>query len=197
MPAAEYELQITKVTLTCKKFSTPIVVHHKSCSPPSGAVWYYKQAMHHLNTPSIARIRSAVTGWLPILFLLLSVGVLGAIREERSGGEICWSTGYRAAEASARRSGRPLLLSFAAPGNGWCEKMDAETFNDPAVIRLCSHYICARIENDINPELVSRYRVTAYPTTVLISPSGSILARRSGYTPPTQFAILFARTGHE
>src|SRR5689334_9402657 len=100
---------------------------------------------------------SKLIGWLPLICALLGAGVLGAIRDSHYGGDITWAGNYQAGLQLARKAHMPLLLCFHAPGCGWCEKLDSETFTDPNVVERSKRYVCVRVESDIDADVVQRY----------------------------------------
>ncbi len=138
------------------------------------------------NARSGARRRLKVRLWLAAL--LLGVGLLGALREDRPGGDVTWANSYEAGLALARQSGKPLLFSFHTPGCGWCQKLDAETFTDPTVVDLTRQFVCVRLDSDVDIAAVARYQVMEYPTTLFADARGKELARLTGYLPPDRFA---------
>lgn len=128
--------------------------------------------------------------WLPLLALFLGVGVLGAIRESRAGGDIAWAKDYPAGLALAQKTGKPLLLSFHSPDCGWCKKMDAETFTDPQVLDLSYRFLCVRLDSELDSKIVAQYHVLDFPQTILADEHGRVLLKVPGYIPPEQFASL-------
>jgi thioredoxin-related protein len=128
--------------------------------------------------------------WLPPLALLLGVGVLGAMRENRAGGELAWASNFEAGSKLARQTHKMMLLSFHAPGCGWCEKLDAETFTDPQVVELSRRFVCVRLESDLDDEVAQRYTVFEYPMTLITDPQGRTMAQLPGYIPPDRFGAV-------
>jgi thioredoxin-related protein len=126
-------------------------------------------------------------GWVLPLCLLLGVGVLGAFRESRAGGDITWAGSFEAGQRQARQTHRWMLLSFHTPGCGWCKKLDAETFTDPRVVDLSHRFVCVRLESDVDSALAERYWAHEFPMTLVTDENGKELARIPGYVPPEQF----------
>lgn len=121
---------------------------------------------------------------------LFLVGVLGYMHGEHIGGDVHWRNNLAAAQREAARSGRYLLLDFSSPDCGWCAKMDADTFSDPSVVRLSQHFVCVRLDSDVNTAPIARYRVMAYPTLIVADAAGHPLYRLEGYVPPEKLAPL-------
>ena len=131
--------------------------------------------------------RTALLGWIVPLALLLAVGVLGAVRGGRTGGDIAWLDDYGQALALARRTHRPLLLQFQTPGCVWCAKMDAETFASPDVIDLSRRFVCVRVDDAQDGAVCAHYGILEYPTTLFADAQGRVLGRLTGYIAPNRF----------
>lgn len=133
-------------------------------------------------------------GWLPLLAILFSAGVLGAIRENRIVTEPTWLHSYQEGLKLAQKTHRPLLLSFHMPGCSWCAKMDAETFTDPAVVDLSRSFVCVIVDTDTDLPTAKRYDVTSFPTTILADPQGHILDAATGYVPASELLPTLRKT---
>lgn len=82
---------------------------------------------------------------------------------------------------------RPALVDFATSWCSWCKKMDAETYSDARVINRSESLVCIRVDGDARGDLVARFKVDGYPTTVFLNPDGSEKHRVSGYKGPDDF----------
>ena len=100
---------------------------------------------------------------------------------------IAWKCDYREAleESASRRL--PVLVVFGARWCRYCRKMQAETFANPAVTaRLADQFIPLYIDADAQGELVEKFKVSALPTVVIISPERMIVDRCSGFQSAAQ-----------
>ena len=141
------------------------------------------------------RIRNnpRLVGWLPLLAVLVGVGVLGAVRENRIVTEPVWLRSYEAGFRLAQHTHRPLLLSFRSPGCSWCAKMDAETFTDPAVVELSRSFVCVLVDSETEPGALRRYDVTDFPTVLLADPQGHLLCAPMGYLTASELLPALRR----
>jgi len=67
---------------------------------------------------------------------------------------------------------------------GWCKVMDKEMFTDPAVFPFINeNFIPMKIdfEDTLGILLSMKFRVWAYPTTMIFNPQGQYIGRISGY----------------
>ncbi len=134
--------------------------------------------------------------WLPIIALFAAVAYLG-VRNEDRGGNLAWAKSYTDGLAQASRQHKPLFISFHTPGCAWCAKMDAETFTDPTVVELSRQFVCVRVESDVDPAVVERYRVFAYPTLLFADSGGHELSRIASYVEPSEFAGVLRNAAHD
>jgi len=114
-------------------------------------------------------------------------------------GEPAWLTDLEQGRQAARATGRPLLVHFT--GSAWCppckllhaEVMTTETFTaygaGRVLVKLDYPPLSERAEAKIkaNPALgrlmaiKAEFKVTGFPTTVLLDPDGTERGRREGY----------------
>ncbi len=109
---------------------------------------------------------------------------------EAGAGLVVWKPHEKAAEA-ARTEGKPVLYDFTAAWCGPCHRLDAEGWGDPEIASLVNRsYLPARVvdrerEDGKNPaaidELERRYSVNAFPTLVVASADGRLIAKLQGY----------------
>jgi thioredoxin-like negative regulator of GroEL len=100
---------------------------------------------------------------------------------------IPWQSDYRDAlqESASRRL--PVLVVIGARWCRYCRTMQSETFCNPAVTaRITSHFIPLLIDADEQEELVEKFKVSAFPTVLIISPERLIVDRYSGFQSAAQ-----------
>ena len=100
---------------------------------------------------------------------------------------LAWQTDYREALQDSASRRLPVLVVFGARWCRYCRKMQAETFANPAVTaRLADQFIPLYIDADAQGELVEKFKVSALPTVVIISPERMIVDRCSGFQSAAQ-----------
>ena len=69
--------------------------------------------------------------------------------------------------------------------------MDANTYSDPAVIKLMqSHYIAVKVDQDSRPDLSNRYEDYGWPATIVFDADGDEIVKRQGYIAPDDMASM-------
>ncbi len=128
----------------------------------------------------------------PVLVALIQSLVLapGPVRAA----PIAWRCDYGEAlrESASRRL--PVIVVIGARWCRYCRKMQAETFCNPAVAaRIADHFVPLLIDADQQGELVEKFKVSALPTVVVISPERMIVARYPGFQSASRLNQHLAR----
>lgn len=113
-----------------------------------------------------------------------------------------WTTDFKAAQAAAKKDGKPILIDFTGSDwCGWCIKMKKDSLDQAAFQEFAKKELVL-VEADFpnkkeqtdevkaqNKELQKKYNVEGYPTFVLIDANGKELGRQVGYLKggPTEF----------
>ena len=138
----------------------------------------------------------------PALFALIAVfsvlqsfafGVTDAISKDSEEVKLTWETDFEAAQAKSKASGKPMLLDFTGSDwCGWCIRLKKEVFSQPefaayaskALVLVQLDFPRAKPQSDAlkkqNEALSKKYGVRGFPTIILLSPEGKLLAE-TGY----------------
>jgi uncharacterized protein len=93
--------------------------------------------------------------------------------------------------SDAKRDHRFVLLDLEAVWCHWCHVMDANTYSDPAVIKILSaHYIVVKADQDSRPDLSNRYEDFGWPATVVFDADGHEIVKRQGYLAPDEMTSM-------
>lgn len=111
-------------------------------------------------------------------------------RRPKAAREIEWLTDYRKALRLARKLKKPLLLNFCTTWGGPCKMMAERTYKDAEVVALTDDFVVVKIDGDQHRDLVKRFKITSYPTAILLDPGGKEVSRLVGYHPAAEFAAF-------
>ncbi len=106
-------------------------------------------------------------------------------------GAIPWSHDPEQAFATARETGRPVLVNFHADWCAPCHLMDAETFGDAGVVEHAGTFVALKIDADRNEALADRYEISLLPTTLVLTPDGKpVITLRGVVDAPDMVELL-------
>lgn len=121
-----------------------------------------------------------------------------------------WPT-FDDAVATAKATGKPILIDIYAPWCGWCRKMQQEVYTDASLVAYVQdNFAFGRLNIDDNltrhtflgneytsQELGYALGAQGTPTTVFLGSDGSYITRCPGYWDLESFskAVQFVATG--
>jgi uncharacterized protein YyaL (SSP411 family) len=87
-----------------------------------------------------------------------------------------WREWSADAFAVADRAGKPVLLALSAPWCLDCRQMDETTYSEPAIAaNVNDGFVPVRVNVDRHPQVRDRYNMGGFPSTVFLTPEGSII----------------------
>jgi hypothetical protein len=98
-------------------------------------------------------------------------------------GSITFGSELPAALESARASKRLVVAVFGAVWCPFCARLLEETIASPEVRGLAQDYVWVYVDVDLEVSLAREHDVTATPTTLVLGPDGTTLARATGAPP--------------
>lgn len=127
--------------------------------------------------------------------ILLTCTALLLACAPRAGRAFEWRTDLAQAAADARQGPRPLLLNFSGSDwCGWCKRLDAEVFSQPAFQEFAAaNLVCVladfprrtKLDSALqaqNQKLLEHFQVQGFPTLLLFDSTGELITQM-GYQP--------------
>ncbi len=111
---------------------------------------------------------------------------------KHSGTKVNFLHDYEKAVKQAKQEGKLCLLDFETTWCGPCHTMDQWVYNADTVVALAQKIVSVKIDGDDHRDLVKKYKVSGYPTLILLSPEGEVLKQLVGYQSVTAVTSLIS-----
>ena len=96
----------------------------------------------------------------------------------RSGKKVNFSFNYEDILKQAGEQDKLLFIDFETTWCGPCRTMDQYVYTADVTVEAFDNILAVKIDGDENRELVMKYEVKAYPTMIILSPEGKIIAKK-------------------
>jgi len=99
-------------------------------------------------------------------------------------------TSWQEALDAAKAQNKYLFLDAYTDWCGWCKVMDQKTFTDATVAELMNDRfvnVKVEMESGFGIDLAMKYRVSSFPQFLIFTPSGTLVYRMYGFSPPADF----------
>ena len=125
-------------------------------------------------------------GWF-----FLAIGAVLAAGPEA----IPWRQDLRRAQAEARAQNRPIWIQFTGPWCHYCDRMERESFVHPKVVSHArDFFVPVKLRSDDHEDLALRFGLSGLPATIILKPSGEVIARHEGYVDGDRFHAFLRDT---
>lgn len=102
---------------------------------------------------------------------------------------VAWHSDVQNAWQATQQQGQPMLVFVTRDNCFYCTQMKSRTYSDATVAgTIKSSFVPLELDGSGNSPLLKDLKVTAYPTTFVISPKAVILDRIDGYVAPDVLA---------
>jgi thioredoxin-like negative regulator of GroEL len=101
---------------------------------------------------------------------------------------IDWLDDYNEVVGKAGDEDQHIIALFYTDWCQWCKVMQDSTFSDPQVIALNGRFVFLRVNAEVDTATANRFKISGYPTVVLLEKAGNEVDRILGYHPPAEFA---------
>jgi thiol-disulfide isomerase/thioredoxin len=111
----------------------------------------------------------------------------------RAAKAVSFEKDYDAALKKAAAAKQPVYLKFETDWCGPCKIMTALVFTAKDVATAAEGIVCVTIDGDKHKDLTEKYKVTGYPTGVMLDATGKEIARTSGYQSVKELSAFFGK----
>lgn len=117
--------------------------------------------------------------------LLLAAALVLAAQD---GAKLDWKKDYDAALKEGKTSGKYVVVHFGGPDCPACDKMDADTYRNAAVIEHSNkRFVNVSVHLDGPSALARQFGIEAIPTTFLVTADGERVRKWEGYVGPEDY----------
>ena len=112
----------------------------------------------------------------PKLLVMIAVAIMTS---HVARAEISWESDLRTAHQKASAENKLLLLHFYSDNCIWCDRLEAGAFKQATVEQAISRdYVALKVHATKSPKLASLFKVTKFPTDVIVTTEGQTLAHK-------------------
>lgn len=109
--------------------------------------------------------------------------------------EITWHTQLKTAHTQAQQEGKLLLLHFYDDNCVWCDRLEDGAFKSPEVVAAIQKgYVPVKIHAGKSPAIASTFKVTRYPTDVIVTTQGQALSHTVSPQDPSRYIAMLVQT---
>jgi len=120
--------------------------------------------------------------------VLAALAVLAMLTPQAYAETIVWRGDLAGAWQSATQQRRPLLMVFSSASCLFCKKMYRETLTNAAVSQEVNrNFVPVWLDVQQAGQAARQLQIRAFPTTVIVSPRGTVVDRIEGYVPAREF----------
>ncbi len=119
---------------------------------------------------------------------LTSAALLGFLMVASSvSAQTPWNQSVSKAFADARKTGRPVVVFVGTEWCHYCELMQSQTWSHPTIAQAVQRdFITLKLDGDRDQSIVRELGLQSYPATMVYSPAGQQIARKSGFMPAAE-----------
>ena len=104
-----------------------------------------------------------------------------------------WQSDLKNSKAAAKLKHKLIVVDVYTDNCAWCNRLEHETLQNPGVVaELSNRFIWLKLNALVNSADLKPYKISGYPTILVLDDQGKLVTSYSGYLPPEQFAEKMA-----
>ena len=109
--------------------------------------------------------------------------------------EVKWETNLEAAQKRAKAEHKLIFMDVYTEWCGWCTKLQKDTFPKPEAQAALAKVVPLSLLTQLrdgkptdNKFIEAKFKVTGYPTLIILDAHGKVVARQDGFLEPGPLA---------
>jgi len=112
--------------------------------------------------------------------------------------QIPWVADFQTACGMAAEQHRLVLLHFYSDNCDWCVRLEQNVFSQTEVGQaVAENYVALKVHAGKTPELATKYHVRAFPTDVIVHPSGLEIYRTVSRQKPAEYIAVLNQVAEQ
>ena len=125
--------------------------------------------------------------------IYLTVLTLASLGTQTASAQIAWVGKLRDAHTNAKQQGKLMLLHFYTDNCVYCDRLEAGAFQSASVSRAISqNFVPVKVHGAKNPKLAEMFKVSKYPTDVIVSTEGKALSHSVSPQQPDRYIAMLS-----
>lgn len=124
---------------------------------------------------------------------IMAIGIPVLVFNGASKPDEGWTSEFAQAQATAKKTGKLVLVDFNATWCEPCQMLRHEVFSTDEFKRATQDVLLVSVDIDRQPALAQKYGVQGIPDVRLLAPSGKVVGGVVGYDGPATLMSEIAR----
>lgn len=122
-----------------------------------------------------------------VVFTLINIGA------QASNAQIAWEGKLRDAHTKAKQQGKLMLLHFYTDNCVYCDRLEAGAFRSAVVSQsINQNFVPVKVHGVKNESLAKMFKVTKYPTDVIVTTDGKALSHSVSPQQPDRYIAMLS-----
>ena len=125
--------------------------------------------------------------------IYLTVLTIAGLASQTASAQIAWVGKLRDAHTHAKQQGKLMLLHFYTDNCVYCDRLEAGAFQSASVSKAINqNFVPVKVHGAKNPKLAEMFKVTKYPTDVIVTTDGKALSHSVSPQQPDRYIAMLS-----